>query len=199
MNVARSDHLAVRMADGRVLVVGGNAGNYMRDGEVYNPKTRRWTRTHSLNQPRLNWAAPILVALPSGGALLIGGSADTTTYAPLRTIERLNPVTLRWTRVGSLQRAREGATATVLRDGRVLIAGGRGDPGAQVTTEFFNPKTNKTSLGAAMPVAREGGTATLLADGSVLLAAGTSPFDLEISTPYCPLPQASALRFIPGH
>ena len=61
-------------------------------------------------------------------------------------------------------------TATLLADGRVLVAGGR-DPGDDplVTAELFDPETGSWSAAADMPTGHEGHTATPLPDGRVLV------------------------------
>ncbi|HUI65547.1 MAG TPA: hypothetical protein VL126_11970 [Bacteroidota bacterium] len=71
-------------------------------------------------------------------------------------------------------------TATLLLDGRVLIAGGfRRDPDGYAeyyssTAELYNPKTKKFSNTGEMGYRRGGHTATLLTSGLVLIAGGWS-------------------------
>ncbi len=64
-------------------------------------------------------------------------------------------------------------TATLLADGRVLIAGGtRVDGVARASSELFDPKANRWVRAADMIHARAGHAATLLADGNVLVTGG---------------------------
>jgi len=77
---------------------------------------------------------------------------------------------------GSMSTARAGHTATLLRDGRVLVAGGYSSTSAGrelATAELYDPTTGSFSPTAnTMTVARYGQSATLLADGRVLIAGG---------------------------
>jgi len=65
-------------------------------------------------------------------------------------------------------------TATLLRDGTVLVAGGfgRGNGAELATTERYSPATGRFAPGPRMTTPRMGHSATLLPDGRVLLAGG---------------------------
>jgi hypothetical protein len=78
---------------------------------------------------------------------------------------------------GALLEARAQHTATLLADGRVLVAGGRGRDATDTlaSTELFDPKTNAWAKGPTMTTPRAGHTATLLDDGRVLVVGGTAP------------------------
>jgi hypothetical protein len=68
-------------------------------------------------------------------------------------------------------------TATLLRDGRVLLAGVPAADGNMGTTEaaLYDPATGKWSETGSMHVARAGSVASLLTDGRVLVAGGVDP------------------------
>jgi hypothetical protein len=64
-------------------------------------------------------------------------------------------------------------TVTLLRDGRVLLAGRPAEDGTQTDeAELFDPATGQWTETGSMHVARYGSVASLLADGRVLVAGG---------------------------
>ena len=78
---------------------------------------------------------------------------------------------------GSLADPRGGDTATLLRDGRVLFAGGyncapAGQDGIWRSAELYDPATGTFQATGPMHKPREQHTATLMADGRVLIAGG---------------------------
>ena len=75
-----------------------------------------------------------------------------------------------WTATGAMATARAGHTLTVLKNGKVLAAGGSG-----ATAELYDPTTGRWSPTGSMSTARGGHTAALLPDGRVLVAGGDSP------------------------
>lgn len=78
---------------------------------------------------------------------------------------------------GALATPRTQHTATLLLDGRVLVAGGRSQTATETlsSTELFDPAKNSWRPGPPMNVARAGHTATPLLDGRVLVVGGTAP------------------------
>lgn len=80
---------------------------------------------------------------------------------------------IQWTAVSTLGAARAQHTATLLSDGRVLVAGGKDSSGvALLTAEIYNATSNSWSSTGALNTARYGHTATLLNNAKVLLAGG---------------------------
>jgi large repetitive protein len=76
-----------------------------------------------------------------------------------------------WVTTGPLTVARSGHTATLLPNGKVLVAGGYNGSYLS-TTELYDPATGTWTATGAMNTAHEFHTATLLPNGKVLVAGG---------------------------
>jgi hypothetical protein len=84
---------------------------------------------------------------------------------------------------GSLTTARYRATATVLSNGKVLVAGGLDATGsAQATAELYDPAAGTFTAIGSMITARSQHTATLLPSGKVLIAGGAGPTGLALQS-----------------
>ncbi len=80
-----------------------------------------------------------------------------------------------WIPTGYLSIARAGHTATLLSDGRVLVAGGYTYNGKALSSaEIYDPTSARWSTAASMHHARSRHAATRLDDGRVLVAGGYS-------------------------
>ena len=192
MNVARSGQTATLLPDGQVLATGGgcnghaygcDAGSFesaLTSAELYNPGTGTWTPTGSMKYGRESFTATLL---PSGQVLAAGGfnNCDDDFCSDIATAELYNPATGKWTQTGSMQGAREQQSATLLPDGKVLVARGLNDGGTccsqfgYSTAELYNPATGTWAATASMAAERAGQTATLLRNGWVLVARGGTP------------------------
>jgi hypothetical protein len=189
--VPRAGHRATLLASGAVLITGGwdgvgpatNVELYLPDGDALTAPGQ-----FRLADAALDPGAVMLQAvapLPDGGALISGGaptgddgvptgvaSQGATRHGPDGS-SRGDPLLL----PGG---ARAGHSATVLPDGRVLLAGGCGDFDAGVcrsgrvlaTTVIFDPTNNERTLGPPLLHARWGHEALPRGDGTVLLVGG---------------------------
>jgi Galactose oxidase, central domain len=170
----RQIHTATLLADGCVLVVGGYALDDLplASTALYDPKTNTFRPTGSLATARGFHTATLL---DDGRVLITGGgpTAWNNTGALLTSAELYDPTTGTFSPTGSMATPREGHTATLLADGRVLIVGGIDLNGHAVTSaELYDPTTGTFSPTGSMAAARGFHTATLLADGRVLIAGG---------------------------
>ncbi|HEV7768687.1 MAG TPA: kelch repeat-containing protein [Thermoanaerobaculia bacterium] len=172
----RMSHTATLLADGRVLVTGGEnirvAGFYWRavfeTAEIFDPATRTFVRIRSMTERRASHSA---TRLKDGRVLIAGGSVGDaySGIMKLATLEIFDPQTETFTATGSMQAGRSHHSATLLSDGRVLILGG-GNP----TAEVFDPATNAVQTVPAIE-ARFGTGVFVLADGRVLVTGGSEP------------------------
>ncbi len=82
-----------------------------------------------------------------------------------------------WVTNTPMLNARYYTSATLLRDGRVLVAGGYDGANYLAAAEVYNPTNGIWTAAAPMLVARYKHTATLLTNGLVLVAGGFNPSD----------------------
>ena len=149
--------------------------------------------TGSMHVGRIDATATLLT---TGKVLIAGGYSEIGLIHPvIASAELYDPATGQFTPTGSMTTARGGATATLLQDGRVLIAGGagcrtsacfKGDFAAQqalASAELYDPTTGKFALTGSMTTARYSGTATLLSNGLVLLASGGDALTADLYAP----------------
>ncbi len=101
------------------------------------------------------------------GTAQITASANGITSGP-RTLT----VTPGFRATSNLTAARYAATATLLNNGMVLVAGGYGASGALASAELFNPSSGTFTATGSMSTARYFAAATLLNNGMVLVAGG---------------------------
>jgi hypothetical protein len=110
------------------------------------------------------------------GTILVAGGCDDPgcDLGTLggRTAEVFDPATGRFSPTGSLAISRDDHTATLLKDGRVLVAGGWTAEGVVASTELYDPATRTFTPGPDMYTARSGCCAVMLRDGRVLMVGG---------------------------
>ncbi len=186
------------LRDGRVLVVGGvecpNAEDHgiWASAELYDPATGTFTATGSMSVPREFHTATLLAdgrvliaggysgpeAVATGGITLASVKTAETSTSILSSAEIYDPATGTFSRTGSMTTFRDHHTATLLKDGRVLLTGGGGEAYASSTSaDVYDPVTGRFTATGAMRTGRWLHTATLLADGRVLVVGGRSPKD----------------------
>ncbi len=155
---------ATLLASGKVLVFDGRSDT----AQLYDPATGAWRST---GRKTTTGQFHTTTLLPSGKVLVVGGNEISSG-------EVYDPATDRWTPTSPMTTPHHrAADATLLRFGKVLIAGGdqAGDvPGLQAgnSVELYDPAKARWTGSEAMAAARNFFTATLLPSGAVLFAGG---------------------------
>ena len=176
MIASRGVATATLLGDGTVLIAGGldTSGNALDTAELYNPGTGTFTAAGTMTSPRAIHTATLL---GSGKVLVAGGSTSDFYSDGLDTAEIYDPKTATFTALpNKMGAARVSATANLLDDGRVLIAGGViADASSVATAELFDPKTGAfTATAGAMSNARAFHSSVYLPDGRVMVAGGAT-------------------------
>jgi galactose oxidase-like protein/Kelch motif protein len=175
MGQARQAHSSTTLGDGRVLIVGGYGSGDVTVAltELYDPATSSFGSAGLLTPSRGMHTA---TRLSDGRVLIAGGGPASwvTGGGPFMVSAVLyDPGTGAFTPTGSMATAREGHTATLLTNGRVLIAGGSDlVDHAVASAELYDPTTGTFSVTGSMATARSFHTATRLSDGRVLITGG---------------------------
>jgi hypothetical protein len=134
------------------------------------------------------WAAPFAVSAHAavgaadGSVLVIGGSRAGES-APSTAIDRFDPATGRFTRIGELRTGRTGHTATRLPDGRVLVVGGVTALQIGSVADLIDERSGAVAHGGNLVQPRSRHSATLLADGRVLVVGGIGRNSAELWDP----------------
>ena len=183
LSASRESPTATVMGDGSILICGGleNTGTWfaLRSCELWDPVTDTSTTGPEMLQPRARHAAARLLdgsVLVSGGSPSSGGLQDGVAKVELLRVGEPS-----WIDLADMAQPRFQHTATTLRDGRVLLAGGfyadNSGPVMQMipldTVEIVDTEAGTIAeLPNVMNRARADHAAILLGDGSVLLCGG---------------------------
>jgi len=189
MKVPRERHTATLLQGlgcgtrcGLVLVTGGvgevgtpatpYSGAALGSAELYDPVNNSWAPAAPLRDLRANHTATLL---PDGTVLLTGGLAarsEGEVAVPTDSAETYDPITgVFLPTSGVMTTARGDHTATVLPNGKVLIAGRLAPNGS--STEIYDPASRTFSATGSLATGRSNHTATLLPDGKVLVTGGS--------------------------
>jgi len=173
--VAGALHTATRLTDGRVLVAGGGSaadGRCYATAAIYDPGTGTFSPTGSMATPRCGHTASLL---QGGRVLMTTGTNNWQGTGYQSSAEVYDPKSGTFSPTGSTTASPAAQTATVLTDGRVLVAGGNEVTDQSLASaELYDPKSGLFLPTGSMATARTLQAATLLADGRVLVTGGES-------------------------
>jgi len=188
MGFSRLGQSATLLADGRVLVVGGQDEGVaiFKSTEIYDPTQDRWISAAPMAVARSGHVAALM---PDGDVLVAGGLGVEANglNVSLASAEVYDPRTNLWVTVADMRDFQAFDTATVLRNGMVLFVGATG----QSRPEQFDLAHNRWSnTGPSMD--RYQHTATRLSNGKVLIVGGYGIESLSSVLIYDPLGVAPA-------
>lgn len=181
---ARMNQTATLLPAGTVLLAGGFNGAYLATAEIYQYAAGSFAATGAMAEARSNHTSTLL----PGGTVLVAGGGSCWQGGPVssysKTATLYDPATRTFTSTGDMFEARSCQSATLLANGKVLIAGGTRNTNA----ELYGPASGTfTSTANTMIYARENRAATLLPDGRVLFTGGNDGFsnflDAEVYDP----------------
>ena len=171
MITPRSNHSATLLPSGNVLLVGGDIGP-LPSAELYDPSTGVFTLT---GNPITRRGLHATILLPDGRVLIVGGSDDgsgevydpaTGSFGLVDTIGSVDTI------VSGSFTLSPWTVATLLNDGRVLIARGTAPPFAKSNAGLYDPSAGTFMRVGDLVWDHLAPVATLLADGRVLIVEG---------------------------
>jgi hypothetical protein len=104
--------------------------------------------------------------------VLVAGGFSGSVGQGIANAELYDPATGSWTATGPMRSPRFYHTATLLPNGKVLVAGGVNGDATISTAELYDPIAGTWTLINSMSTNRSQHTATLLPNGKVLVAGG---------------------------
>jgi len=174
---SRRFYAAARLADGRVLAVGGSqtivGGPQTRlaSAEIYNPASGTWSTTGAMAATRGSGHTATL--LLSNRVLVVGGFDGVSN---LSSAEVFNPATGTWSATGPVHAPVSFHTASLVPSGQVLVAGGGGAD--LKLTAVYDAASGVFQPGPPLAFARSIASAVVLNNGSVLVVGGNGiPFE----------------------
>ena len=182
MTSPRQGHTATLLADGKVLVAGGQLQACLStsSAELYDPDTGKWTPTGSMNSPRSRHFATLISSGHLYGRVLAGGGYINQNdggcggNAQLASTELYNPATGTWSKTSRMTKARDYPVALTLPDASVLVIGVLNccpykwfstAESYDANTQLWTPTNRRTT--------HANGSAVVLQDGRILVAGGT--------------------------
>ena len=165
-------HTMAAAADGRLYLIGGEAGNPGPDGLGFQD------RVYMLDEAAGEWVprAPMPTARSGGGAGVVDGKIYVAGGRPPRghDFAVYDPRADEWTVLPDLPTQRNHLGVAAIGE-RIYVAGGRfgGGVGSEMTDvlEIYDPRANTWTSGAALPAPRAG-VASVSANGCLYLIGG---------------------------
>ncbi len=174
LNTGRFWHRAVKLQDGRVLVIGGLnvTQGALSSCEIYNPVNGQWSQAASLNLARARFTATLL----NNGSVLITGGHNGRSKVPYSSCELYLPGEDKWIEISSMSRARGYHSGILMADGKVMVSGGFSGPGQPdwSDSEIFDPDSGTWIMAGSMSLPRHNHESTLIPSDEVVIFSGSN-------------------------
>jgi uncharacterized protein (TIGR03437 family) len=162
----RYNHAALRLANGKVLIVGGIGEPILpTNAEIYDPDNGVWT---SAGNPGAFFPLPKAALLTDGRALVTGGFGAGGGFNVAKVYD---PTIDAWSSAATMNTERLFHSITLLPDGRAMVAGGFSTLPLR-TAEIYDLAANRWTLTGELVSPSADHQAILLANSKVLIAGG---------------------------
>ena len=141
--------LGAAALNGKIYVLGGNDGSFLKSCVVYDPLTDAWSTIADLPDARDGMGAAAL-----NGKIYVLGGFDGTSV--LKSCAVYDPLTNAWSTIADLPGARNAPGAAAL-NGKIYVVGGTAPPSSTSVLKsgtVYDPATDSWSATASMSAAR---------------------------------------------
>ena len=172
---------AILLSNGKVLVAGGSAGSSpFKSAIIFDSTTNSWSSVSSQMQTE-HYLNAAIVALNDGRVLIAGG--QTLGGESVSKTDIFDPATNTFSTGPELSQPRQGLTAHVLTDGKVVFIGGGAYETTSNTVDVYDPVTSQIIRQFnTMMYTRYEHSSALLLDGRVLIVGAIASAIGEIFT-----------------
>src|SRR5439155_14806615 len=111
--------------------------------EVYDPSSNSWSSTPSMSLIRRGATATVIKRADGTRRVLVAGGYNNRNLEDFQSsVDLYDPSSNTWSTAASMTFKRAGHTATLLRNGQVLVTGGTQESGDIDSAEIYTPSTD---------------------------------------------------------
>jgi hypothetical protein len=163
----------------KIYAIGGTTDELTMLNAVrrYDLSRHEWTEVAPMHVRR----GYVAVAVLDGYIYAIGGKENESSRSRLKTVERYDPRSNQWTAMSPMRYPRSDASACVLGDSHLVVAGGFDGEDASNTCEMFDPKLNQWKDLPSLTSERSG-AGCVSYRGSVYVVGGTKDAESRLKS-----------------
>jgi hypothetical protein len=171
MSVPRMGHQCVLLPDNSVLLIGGHGTGFvsLNSADLYVPGS------HSFSLKNMNYYhdGGAIEKLQDGRLLLAGGAADLGVAPGYATAELFSATDTSFSPTGNMQYGHMLNSATLLRNGKVLVVGGWYNNASATNAELYDPASGAFSPAGTVSTLRANSIVVPTADSGAIIFSGT--------------------------